>query len=150
MCLPSRRNCPQPRQSRHVFCPVLQLRILGVRNVFSVVAGTKASRSLSILSFICHEQFRHILLVWFVPSSELPGTFRAGRFRPAGLTEAPPTATCSYQTLCPTTCRTPRRSPFGTQFRARSLAPMVHTGSVLQALRRRVSSPLSRPWATML
>lgn len=45
----------------------------------------EASRGLSILSFICHEQFRHILLVWFVMSSELPGTFLAGRFRHAQL-----------------------------------------------------------------
>lgn len=112
----------------------------------------EASRGLSILSFICHEQFRHILLVWFVMSSELPGTFLAGRFRHAQLAThgGPPAATYSYRTLCPTTCRTPRRSPLGTPFRTRSLAPMVHTGSVLQALRRRAPSPLSRPWAIML
>lgn len=45
----------------------------------------EASRGLSILSFICHEQFRHILLVWFVMSSELPGTFLAGCFHHAQL-----------------------------------------------------------------
>lgn len=119
----------------------------------------EASRGLSILSFICHEQFRHILLVWFVMSSELPGTFLAGRFRHAQLaTHGGPSRSnvllsdfmSHHRTLCPTTCRTLRRSPLGTPFRTRSLAPMEHTGSVLQALRRRAPSPLSRPWAIML